>query len=857
MFRLTTVGDVQDKLTAPPRAVAQRPKVSAVAGAVREWLRDAPANAILAVLLLGVGALARIMPEQVTALAVSPSEPARAWSLVTGVRWSGNWSTMLGAMVLALTVGAWAERTLGSRRFLLAGLVSTSAGVLLVQVTHPWFSLAGGPWAEHLSSARVGTGGALVLGSFAAATATVDALWRRRLRTLLFVSVATVVAFGGGAGDLIGLAASLVGLLAGHLWWRRLAPHRSRVGTRQDARAIIALIVVAVTVGTLLSAWSTFPVGPLAAARFGLDPQSLDAQTIAALCADPDTAHECARATYASRTRGLGPTVLAALPLVLQLVLAGGLRSGRRAAAIGTVALQVLAATLAGLHLLAVWSIVRTAGDAAAPLGLGAHGVPGPRLVVPIVVPLALALLVLVGQSAFTVRTRPGTMRKLATVVAATTVTAFGVMLSFGSLVDDQFAPAASVPLLAADFAVRLLPSGALALFTPTLEPTTPLAVAIVEWSPIAVWVVGALALWFALRATPATRGGERSALADLVRQVGAGTLGWMITWPGRDVWLADDGRSGVAYRAGNGVALTVTDPAAAPDDLRDAIIEFSTFAVDHSLVPALYSVHAPVADVARDLGWTTVQVAEEAVLDLPNLSFTGKAFQDVRTALNRATKEDVRAQWTTWATCPAGQRDQIAAIGASWVAEKSLPEMGFTLGGLAELADDGTRLLLAIDADGTVQGVTSWMPVHRDGSVVGLTLDVMWRRQGGFRPVMEFLIARAAQDARDEGLEVLSLSGTPLARSGRPETEDDPAAPSSRLDPILDVLGGLLEPAYGFRSLFAFKKKFGPRLVPLHLAVPDIMDAPAVGLAVARAYLPDLTPADAARFAQRMATRD
>ena len=80
-----------------------------------------------------------------------------------------------------------------------------------------------------------------------------------------------------------------------------------------------------------------------------------------------------------------------------------------------------------------------------------------------------------------------------------------------------------------------------------------------------------------------------------------------------------------------------------------------------------------------------------------------------------------------------------------------------------------------------------------------------MWRRQGGFRPVMEFLIARAAQDAHDEGLDVLSLSGTPLARSGRPEPEDDPAAPSSRLDPILDVLGGLLEPAYGFRSLFEY----------------------------------------------------
>lgn len=855
---MTTVGAVQGRAMADATLAAQRSRIRALADGVRGWLLGAPANVVLAVLVLVVGSVAQLVPGRLAEWAVSPSRPAHMWSLVTGVLWSSGWMTMLGAVVLALTVGAWAERAVGPVRYLVAGLASTIVGVLVVQATHPLSSLTSGPWADHLSAARVGTGGALVLGAFAAASATFDALWRRRVRTLLFVSVATVVAFGGGAGDLIALAASLVGLLGGHLWWRRRAPHRSLVGTRQDARTIIAVIVVAVTLGTLLSAWSTFPVGPLAAARFGLEPESLDAQTIAALCADPDTVRECARATYVVRTRGLGPTILAALPLVVQLVLAGGLRSGRRAAALGTIALQLLAATLAALHLVAAWTLARATGDTSVPLGLGTHGVPGPRLVLPILVPVAVALLVLLGRRAFVVRTRPGTFRRAAALVAATAITAFGVMLAFGSLVDEQFAPAASVPVLAADFAVRLLPSGALALLTPTLEPSTPLAVAIADGSPIAVWAVGALALWLALRGTPATRAGERSALADLVRSEGAGTLGWMLTWTGRDVWLAEDGRSGVAYRAGQGVALTVTDPAAAPDALRAAIIEFSTFAASHSLVPALYSVHAPVADVARDLGWTTIQVAEEAVLDLPTLSFKGKAFQDVRTALNRATKEGVRAEWTTWATCPAGRRDQIAAIGTAAMGEKSLPEMGFTLGGLAELADEDTRLLLAIDADATVQGVTSWMPVHRDGAVVGLTLDVMWRREGGFRPVMDFLIASAALDAQREGLEVLSLSGTPLART-QPEgaTADAPGSTSSRLEAVLDVLGGLLEPAYGFRSLLAYKKKFGPRLVPLHLAVPDLMDAPAVGLAVARAYLPDLTPADTARFAQKLVARD
>ena len=163
-----------------------------------------------------------------------------------------------------------------------------------------------------------------------------------------------------------------------------------------------------------------------------------------------------------------------------------------------------------------------------------------------------------------------------------------------------------------------------------------------------------------------------------------------------------------------------------------------------------------------------------------------------------------------------------------------------------------GQRLLLAVDADGTVQGVTSWLPVYRDGRVIGLTLDFMRRREGGFRPVMEYLIGRAAQDAQAEGLEILSLSGAPLSRSAPAD-----GGSSSRFDPLLNLLASVLEPAYGFSSLHAYKRKFKPRSVPMYLAVPDLVDLPTVGIAIARAYLPGLKPSQTARFAQVLMNRD
>jgi lysylphosphatidylglycerol synthetase-like protein (DUF2156 family) len=272
----------------------------------------------------------------------------------------------------------------------------------------------------------------------------------------------------------------------------------------------------------------------------------------------------------------------------------------------------------------------------------------------------------------------------------------------------------------------------------------------------------------------------------------------------------------------------------------------FAAFCRERGWTPAFYSVADDTRAACAELGWSWVQVAEETVLALPGLEFTGKRWQDVRTALNRAGKEGITAEWVTWSGAPPVLTDQIRAISEEWVADKGLPEMGFTLGGLDELADDAVRVLVAVDAERTVHGVTSWLPIHRDGAVVGWTLDFMRRRStGGFRATTEFLIASAAVSLRDEGYAVLSLSGAPLAQQGAPAT--------GGLQRVLDLVGQALEPVYGFRSLLAFKAKFQPEYLPLYLAYPDPVALPAIGLAIGRAYLPELTARQSARLLTRL----
>jgi phosphatidylglycerol lysyltransferase len=315
--------------------------------------------------------------------------------------------------------------------------------------------------------------------------------------------------------------------------------------------------------------------------------------------------------------------------------------------------------------------------------------------------------------------------------------------------------------------------------------------------------------------------------------------LAWLTTWPENRWFITPRCPGYVAYRVHAGVALGLCDPVAARPEDRSALLEaFSDKARQDGLVPCLFSVTQEAASHALARGWHALQVAEEAVIDLPSLEFRGKAWQDVRTALNQGSKLGITHRLTPLVEQPRGIQVQVRAISSEWVEDKGLPEMGFTLGGVDEALDPKVRVGLAVDADSTVHGVTSWMPVHCSGGgkPVGWTLDVMRRLPGGFRYSMEFLISSACLAFKDEGCQLVSLSGVPLATAGAADSAMD----RGPLDGFLDRLGSRLEPYYGFRSLHAFKAKFQPQFEPLFLVFQDEAALPRIGMALSRAYLPD-----------------
>ncbi|MFJ1756322.1 rhomboid family intramembrane serine protease [Kitasatospora sp. NPDC088134] len=754
----------------------------------------------------------------------------RWWTPLTSLFWCPGTLSYLCTALLLLLVGPAAEQRLGRARTLAVLVTGHAAGTLLGTWLVAAGSRLGEPWTASVAG-QVSVGPSAGLFALAAALGhRLTAPWDRRLRLLVLLVPLGMTLYVGHLQSVQRCAAVLVGLALGALLQRGRPRRQAHRPAHAEARVLVALCLVAAALGPLVAALYDNASGPFNTFSDLYFSHPLGPDEIADACAR--SVHECARAHAVQRIFGTPGRLMAALFPALLVVLADGLRRGLRLAWRIAVATELSWLTLLGLFYLY-------------PEPVDADEVE--YFVEAMLLPLLTLGLLLATRQRFRLGLADGAGRRLALTVGGALTAASAAYVGIGSAVADRFEPGATP--------WRLL-HGLPALFLPPayndLAPDYPIAlggtaVLLETYCGLAFWTVtlGALLLSFRRPAVRTDHAAAARARA-LLTEHGGGTLSFITTWDGNHHWFDEDGRAAVAYRVHGGIALTAGDPFGAPDARERAVAGFARYCDARGWTPCFFSVSPQIRAAADRLGWRSVQVAEDTVVALPGLAFTGRKWQDIRTALNKAAKQGITAEWLTYRQAPPALRDQIREISEEWVLAKGLPEMGFTLGGLGELDDPEVRVLIAVDEQRVVHGLTSWMPVHENGVPVGWTLDFMRRRTDGFRGVNEFLIASAARHFQDEGARFLSLSGAPLARSARDERP-------TGLQRLLDRTGQLLEPVYGFRSLLAFKSKFQPEYHPMYMAYPDPAALPRISRAIGKAYLPRLTPAQGVRLVRRL----
>lgn len=793
--------------------------------------------------LVGILALARVLgwghPGSSVATGVDALASGQWWTVLSaGLAVGTTTATVLTAIAIAVLLPP-IERSWGCRRTalaLLAGqLAATLAGLGLIVV----LAAAGDGWGQQLVSAtELGPLPAIVT-VVALASGDWSTVWRRRTRLGLGVLLAMMVLYAGGAGDVLSATGFAIGLVGSAvLRGRRTGVHArpgARVVSRRESRALVALLVVATAIGPLLAAVSRDPQGPLSVLAHLFVSQRPTHGLLQSVCGPGGDPGDCRVLQGQLRLTGVSPAIASVLPVLLQLVLAEGLRRGRRAAWVGAVALSGMLTVVGGVVAL---TALTTPAEQLPLLATRPGVLPTAALLAPLVVP-GLVLVLLSGtRDYFRVTAAAGTVRRWSIVALVGVGVVVATYLTIGLILGSAYLNAPTVGQLLADLPARLLPPGYLGEVLPRSQPLHGPARLVAGWTGIACWAVLVGAAWSALRSVVPT--GDVAQARAVVATHGIGALAHMTTWPGNHWWFSADGRTVVAYRVTARVAVTTGDPVGPPADLPAAVVAFTTWCDERGWTPCWYSVTDAVVEALPTAH--RLQVATETWLPLGELAFVGKKWQDVRSALNRATRTGITTRWLRWDTAPLALREQLTRASEDWLAGKGLPEMGFTLGGMDELTDPAVRGLVALNADGDVLAITSWLPARRDDAPVGWTLDLMRRTPGCPPGVMELLIATAATTFQDEGAEFVSLSGAPLAMPGQDEDSDVLAR-------LLQHTGRLMEPVYGFRSLMAFKAKFQPRHRPLWLVYLDTAELPRIANAISQAYLPHLTLPQAGRL--------
>jgi phosphatidylglycerol lysyltransferase len=768
----------------------------------------------------------------------------RWWTPLTSVFLTDGGVELVFVLVAALLIVGVSERILGSARTALAFVVTAALGPMLGIGVQAIGQATGEIWSIRVSELLTLDPMTPIVGTLMTASAFTGRLWRRRIRVLTLSTVIVFLLYSGEPSDLYRTFAAFAGLGLGYALrpsdssplWPRSSHHETRV--------LVSAVIAISALGPAVTVFSKLRLGPLA--PLGLLVANARRISVPSIerCESMWAARGCLHAIALDRISGVGPILLTLLPLVALLVAALGVSRGRRFGAWLAIVVNLALSALAALFYGFV-PLFPQRNETHVP-ALAQYELPL-DLTVCTVLPLAIAILVFVNIRHFTIRTSRRVVRWYLLGVAASLAGLAAVYVGVGWMARNQFQPRVTIVALLSDLPDRFAPVGFLRIEPLVFRPVGTLATVVYDWVGPAFWilvVLGAIAV--TVRPSRGVFSG-RARASELLRKAGGGSLSYWAMWEGNHYWFSSEGLAAVAYRVVNGIAVTTSEPIGAREPAIAAVAEFARYCDDNGWIPFFYGIHPEFAEACQQIGWSADIIGDETIVHPAEWNTAGKHWQDVRSSINRAEREGLKAIWTRFSDLSTKHTIQIEEISELWVAEKGLPEMGFTLGGVDELRDDDVRLMVAIDPTDQIVGITSWLPSFSDGRTTGWTLDFMRRTPDGPNGVMEFLIARSVEQFRLDGIDFMSLSTAPLARSNSTTAED------SGIARMLSYIGNRLEPVYGFRSLFNFKRKFQPEFRPIYMAYPDSLSLPTIAMALARTYVPSMSLRQAFTFVRTL----
>jgi phosphatidylglycerol lysyltransferase len=346
------------------------------------------------------------------------------------------------------------------------------------------------------------------------------------------------------------------------------------------------------------------------------------------------------------------------------------------------------------------------------------------------------------------------------------------------------------------------------------------------------IYIIGATTLgyglWMLLRPVLLRSGAtqrDRIHAQTIVEAYGHSSLARFTLFDDKDYYFSPSGQSVIAYVPKGRGAIALGDPIGPPADRREVIVGFQQFCARNDWYPAFYQTLPDDLALYQSLGLQSLQIGEEAIVDLHAFTLEGKLGRNLRTPVNKMVKAGHRIEFHA---PPIADRllHELRPVSDEWLQMMQGAEKKFSLGWFNETYLRDCEIAVVRNAKGQV---TAFANVVSEYHFNEITIDLMRHRQNVEHGTMDFLFVSLFQHFKEQGYDGFNLGLSALSGIGSSKQ-------SPRLEKALRYLYRHLNQFYNFQGLHAYKEKFRPRWEPRYLIYPGWFALPDVVVALVRA---------------------
>lgn len=312
-----------------------------------------------------------------------------------------------------------------------------------------------------------------------------------------------------------------------------------------------------------------------------------------------------------------------------------------------------------------------------------------------------------------------------------------------------------------------------------------------------------------------------RQVARELVRKHGSDTLAYFKLRSDKHYLFTDDHRAFLGYRVESGVLLVSGEPIGPAEAIPELLEQLGSFSERRGLRVAAIGVGEALKPRFEQLGLRSFYIGDEAIVDTGSFTLEGRPIRKVRQSVSRLEKAGYRSELSPVSELEDATASALEHVSAVWPGHD--PERGFSmaLDSLRIDEHEDTLLLIARDRQGQVRGFLHFVPSYGRAAV---SLSLMRRDTGTPNGLTEFMVVKAIDALRKQGIDEVSLNFAAFARLIH--------SPKNRAQRLLRWGLGRADAVFQIERLYRFNAKFFPRWEPRYLMYETALGLPRVALA-------------------------